>query len=282
MKPHFFAQLFSMMMLLTASLQNVLIQPGQTEPSVVPEEAQPSDVLPSNTSNKASFKFIAPLSQRRLSGNTSPGIGKDDCPPTAVPLTVLMPSLPNGKSFDVWGQTIQERPLIWVYVPYGSEDKRPNNQKNMFDLQLDIREDAPGKSFVKRKLDLPAKAKIVPIPLPPDYKLEVGKNYQIKVRVTCTKATNPQQADFWVQRVTAPTDLGKVATPSRDRVKLLAERGIWLDTLTEVVKVNAAPKLSAEWQRFVQESLGWDLQESTAMGRAEKVKMEKILKEPIN
>lgn len=270
-----------MTLVLTVSLQNVLIHPGQTEPAVLPEEAQPSDVVPSPTPSKASFKFIVPLSQRRLPGNTSPGGSKDDCPPTTVPLTVLMPSLPNGNAFDVWGQTIQERPLIWVYVPYGSEDKRPNDKKNIFDVQLEIREDSSGQSFVQRRVLLPPKAKILPIALPPDYKLEVGKLYQVRIRANCTQA-NPRQVNFWVQRVAAPTGLSQGATASRDRVKLLAERGIWLDTMTEVVKVNAAPTLSAEWQRFVQESLGWDLQENTAMGRAEKAKMEKIVKEPIN
>lgn len=278
MKPHFSVKFFPMALVLTVLLQNTLIYPGQTEPSVLPEEPQTAD----KASSKASLKFIKPLSQRSFPGQTTPGRGKDNCPSVAVPLTVLMPSLPNGRGFDTWGQTLQERPLIWVYVPYGSEDQLPNNRKNQFDLQLEIREDAPGKSFVMRRVALPAKGKIMPIALPPDSKLEVGKNYEVQVRVTCIDTTNPQKAVFWVQRVAGAADLSQSSAPSRDRVKRLAERGIWLDTLTEVVKVNAAPTLSAEWQGFVQESLGWDLQESTPMGREEKVKMEKILKEPIN
>jgi Domain of Unknown Function (DUF928) len=277
MKPHFPVKFFSTALVFTVLLQNTFLYPGHAQPSVLPEEAQTLDSTPS----KGGLKFIAPLSQRPYPGERSPGRGKDNCPVVSVPLTVLMPSLPNGRKFDTWGQTIQERPLVWVYVPYGSEDKLPENRKNTFDLQLEIREDTPGQDFIKHRVPLPAKGKIMPIALPPDSKLEVGKNYHVKVRATCIP-NNPQQANFWIQRVTAPTELNQVPTPSRDRVKLLAERGIWLDTLTEVVKVNAAPKLSAEWQAFVQESLGWDLQESTAMGREEKAKVEKILKEPIN
>ncbi len=273
MKPHFSVKFFSIALVLTVLLQNVMS--AKSEPSVLPEET------PTPSQSNGALKFMHPLSQRPYPGQRSPGRGKDDCPVVAIPLTVLMPSLPNGNAFDTWGQTVQERPLIWVYVPYGSEDKRPNNRKNRFDLQLEIREDAAGQAFVKSEVKLPTKGKIMPIELPQDYKLKIGTNYQVKLRVNCTKK-NPPQASFWVQRVTMPTDISKVSIDSRDRVKLLAERGIWLDTLTEVVKVNAAPKLSAEWQGFVQESLGWDLQESTAIGREEKAKMEKILKEPIN
>jgi Domain of Unknown Function (DUF928) len=277
MKLHFSIKFVSTALVLTVLLQNALLYPVHAEPSVLPDEPQTLDALPS----QGALKFIAPLSQRPYPGQRSPGKGRDICPLAAVPLTVLMPSLPNGRKLDTWGQTHQERPLVWVYVPYGSEDKRPDNRKNKFELQLEIREDAPGRDFVQHRVPLPSQGKIMPIELPPDYKLEVGKNYHVQVRATCT-SMNAQQANFWIQRMTAPTDLSQVPTPSRDRVKRLAEQGIWLDTLTEVVKVNAAPKLSAEWQTFVQESLGWDLQESTAIGREEKAKVEKILKEPIN
>ncbi len=277
MKPQSLVKFSPMLFALTVLLQNTLISPGRTESSVLPEESQSMD----NVTNKGVLKFIAPLSKRPYPGERSPGGSKDNCPDAAVPLTVLMPSLPNGRAFDIWGQTLQERPLIWVYVPYGSEDKRPNDKKNDFGLQLEIREDTKGKPFVERRVPLPAKAKIMSISLPADYQLEVGKNYEVQIRANCIKA-NPQKVSFWVQRVAMPTGLSQAPMPSRDRVKLLAERGIWLDTLTEVVNVNAAPTLSAEWQTFVQESLGWDLQERTKVGREEKAKMEKILKEPIN
>ncbi len=278
MNSHFPIKFFSISLALTMLLQILSLSPGRTEPSIQSEETPTLDAVPS----KKGLKFIAPLPQRPYPGERSPGRGKDSCPSVTVPLTVLMPSIPSGSTFDTWGQTLQERPLIWVYVPYGSEDKRPDKKINNFDLLLEIREDSPGQAMTKVRVPLPKQAKIIPISLPPDYKLEVGKNYQLLVSSTCTSGNpNPQQASFWIQRVTEPTGISKVSS-ARDRLKLLAERGIWLDTLTEVVKVNAAPKLNPEWRSFVQVSLGWDLQESTVRGREEKEKVEKILKEPIN
>jgi Domain of Unknown Function (DUF928) len=274
MNSHFPVKLFSMSLVFTLGLQSVSLYPAKTEPLMEPET--PIETAP----GKKALKFMAPEARRPYPGDRSPGTGKDNCPEVAVPLTVLMPSLPNGRTFDTWGQTTQERPLIWVYVPYGSEDKLPKGQKNRFDLQLEIQEDSPGQTRKKVRVPLPKQAKIMPIALPPDYKLEVGKNYQVFVSSSCTK-NNPQQARFWIQRVAAPSGLGSSSSP-RDRVKLFAEKGIWLDTLTEVVKINAAPKLSEEWRSFVQVSLGWDLQESTDWGREEKKKMERILNEPIN
>jgi hypothetical protein len=254
MNTRFSTKFFSMSLALTVLLQMLSLYPGQAAP------------------RKKALKFVAPLSQRPYPGQRSPGAGKGTCPPAAAPLTILTPRIARGNTFDTWGQTTQERPLIWVYVPYGSQDKLPENRKNQFEVVLEIGEDAPGQTMTKVSIPLPEQAKIMPISLPPDYKLEVGKNYQVLISSTC----NLQQASFWVQRVTSPPEITNVSS-SRDRLNMLAERGIWLDTLTEVVKVNAAPKLSAEWRSFVQASLGWDLQESTPTGQEENQKMEKIL-----
>ncbi len=242
--------------------------------------------------NKTPLKFIMPEAKRPYPGDRSPQAAKDDCAAT-TPLTVLMPSFPNGRALNTWGLTTQERPLIWVYVPFGSEEKVERDgkmvQKYLFDVELRIKEEddspslptvsgkTPNSGLVLVKTPLPRKPQMISMSLPPNYKLEVGKNYRVSV-----SACNSQKANVWVQRVSLPR-VGDVTTlPARDRIKTLAENGIWLDTLTEVVKLNAAPRLSDEWRSFVQESLGWDLQEQTARGRVEKAKVDLILKEPID
>lgn len=285
MKRHSSIHLLSLTVTLTVALQNTFLSPGQTEP-VMGNDGLSTPTSGFSTPSKPGsnlLKFIAPEATRPYPGERSPGTGKDDCPDVKLPLTVLMPSLPNGNTFDTWGQTLQERPVLWVYVPYGSEPQTPGGTRHKFDLELRIKEDSPNQTWKSARIRLPKQGKIMPISLPADYQLDLGKNYEVQLAANCVK-NNPVQARFWLQRVKLPGNkaIDASAPPSRDRIKLLAENGIWLDTLTEVVKFNNAPQFNPEWQTFIQASLGWDLQESTEAGKQEKEKVEKILQESIN
>jgi len=180
------------------------------------------------------------------------------CPGTALPLTALMPTIPGTIIKDnaripinnVWGQTTQERPLLWVYVPYST------SANDKFDLKLMLHNER-GEPLDHTNIPLPRQPGIVPISLPSTVKLEVGKSYQATLFPTCIP-NNPTNLQVWIQRISVPKDSPTLdQKPSEDLAQFYAQNGIWLDTLTEVVKLNSpAAKFSPEWQNFIQDSLG--------------------------
>ena len=243
--------------------------------SLVQSIAQPTIaktvILQSKLQNNLAVKFNYPSAKRPYKGNRSPGAGKGICPQVTLPLTVLMPTIPNkNKGLDTWSQTAIDRPLIWVYVPYAS------TLGHRFDLRLKIVSDDSDAVAVERTVALPKEPRIMPISLPTDVRLEIGKNYTVELRTTCDTVN---KAQFWLQRVNSTLDSPLLG---RDRVQYYADNGLWLDTLTEVMALNSTRTLMPEWGSFIESSLGWDLQEVTVAGEQDKKNIEQILKEPIN
>ena len=246
--------------------------------SLVQSIAQPTVaktiISQSKSQNNLVVKFNHPSAKRPYKGNRSPGAGKSIkgiCPQVTLPLTVLMPTIPNkNKGLDTWSQTAIDRPLIWVYVPYAS------NLGHRFDLRLKIVSDDSDAVAVEQTVALPKQPRIMPISLPTDVRLEVGKNYTVELRTTCDTVN---KAQFWLQHVKPTLDLPLLG---RDRVQYYADNGFWLDTLTEVMALNSSRTLMPEWRSFIESSLGWDLQEVNVDREQDKNKIEQILKEPIN
>lgn len=152
-------------------------------------------------------------------------------------------------------QTLNERPSFWVYVPYSSSEVSTAE----FTLQA-------GESDLYRgSVNLSAKRSgIVEIKLPPTVTpLETGKQYRWYFEISCSSETEENITAFAtltgiVKRVTTPTTLERGLTTAKsdiERIKILAQHGIWYDTLAHLVQLRLQQQSSVSSERLWQNIL---------------------------
>jgi hypothetical protein len=175
-----------------------------------------------------------------------------NCPEVTTPLTALIPTytLQNGKDY-LWGQTVDERPTFWVYVPYSLNASRPGelrlqetkaNGTTVFTTVVSgITTTAPG---------------IVGVRLPANKTLKANQTYLWKFVIRCDP--NNTSADQFVStavtRVQTSPALAKQlknATPNQ-KAAIYAREGLWYDSVTAFASLRQAKpedaKTKNNWQ----------------------------------
>ncbi len=152
-------------------------------------------------------------------GNRGQGGGqRGDChlEPAA---TALVPQTATG---IYWGQTVSDRPTIWLHAPQGLS----HNQL----MEITVRA-VNGKAIAKEQLTPPATpAGVISVPFPAAVTLAENQTYRWEVAFYCDAAMpdQPLIISGQIHRV-AP-----IALPADrlEQVRVLADRGIWFDALT--------------------------------------------------
>lgn len=184
-------------------------------------------------------------------GRARGGAGRGQCPVLAsvgdTPLTALVPTLkPNiynslnkkklPPSYDfVWGQTIEEYPTFWFYIPYQYEELEPEAKFVLLDEEKRI---VTGPIFLtlSNKDNLEQKSKIAKFTLPNEQPLEIGKQYNWYFSIICDarKPSRNPGVTGWIQRVKSPMTI-----PSKQYL-YYAQQGIWYDTVTRLADSRVA------------------------------------------
>ncbi|MCW6035702.1 DUF928 domain-containing protein [Spirulina subsalsa FACHB-351] len=124
-------------------------------------------------------------------------INRPGCPQLTHPLTpIVIHQERPGNRISRFGETTQEHPTIWVYIPYETAmlgrvifDLRDRDQKLLYEFNVPVR-NTPG---------------FIQIPLNKDYPLEIDQSYQWHVSIDMYCAENsPAQFDStsaWIRRV---------------------------------------------------------------------------------
>lgn len=134
--------------------------------------------------------------------------------------------------------TVNERPTVWVYVPYTSTDA----ESGEFSLQDGDVE------LYRTRFRLPEKAGIISVSLPSTVPaLAIGNSYRWYVEVNCNGASNrgnlatPASITGLIQRQSVPVELAKQlekASSPLEKVSAYTKYGIWYETITELAQLR--------------------------------------------
>ncbi len=180
---------------------------------------------PPKPSPKIRWKPPTPPSSLGIPGNRAQGGGTRGCQPYRG-ITALVPKLPQQ---IFWGQTISDRPTVWLNTPQGLVP----------DLLMEITVREQNGQLVAKK-SYTTKSKISPgaisISFPPTALLKIDRTYHWAVAFYCDnneRVDSPFLVQGQIQRIAAPTAL-TTGKSSLENIQILAENGIWYDALTQL------------------------------------------------
>jgi hypothetical protein len=180
---------------------------------------------PAKPSLKIRWKPPTPPSSLGIPGNRAQGGGTRGCQPYRG-ITALVPKLPGQIA---WGQTIADRPTVWLNTPQGLAPDLL--------MEMTVREQngtlvAKQSSTTKRKIASGA----IGIRFPPTTVLKIDRTYHWAVALYCDtndRVDRPLLIQGQIQRITPPPALTTAKSPLESS-QILAENGIWYDALTQL------------------------------------------------
>ena len=198
------------------------------------------------SSNAAMAQFKLPTPPNRgAAGNRRGAASRGDCEAISERLTALVPEYQKtvqGKKLpsQVWGLTAAERPILWFYQPYA--------KASIANIQVILRDEAnPANKVIYRTSLPPAQTPGIQSAVLTNVPLATNKTYHwyLKLTMNCT-APEPIFAEGWIQRV-------KLDAPGS--LAVYAEKGIWYDAITTVVKLRQTkpndPALMQDWTNLL-------------------------------
>ncbi|HIK16790.1 MAG TPA: DUF928 domain-containing protein [Leptolyngbyaceae cyanobacterium M33_DOE_097] len=177
----------------------------------------------------------------RPSGNSSSsgGASRGDCTPNKE-LIALVPVYRSGQSQNVWGLTIAEHPSFGFYVP----------EKLPLTATLTLAEDDK-KLVYSTKMILPGESGIIHVSLPSTApKLALNQAYRWYFKIDCGPYSLPKTVSGWIQRTEISATLKQQLTNASlaERVRILAQNGIWYDALTGAAELRRTNPADRAWQ----------------------------------
>jgi Domain of Unknown Function (DUF928) len=181
--------------------------------------------IPPPPNLKIRWKPPIPPSSLGIPGNRAQGGGTRGCQPYRG-ITALVPKLPQQIA---WGQTIGDRPTVWLNTPQGLTK----------DLQMEIAVREQNGNPIAKQL-FTTKRKILPgaigISFPPTTVLKIDRTYHWAVAFYCDtneRVDSPLLVQGQIQRIAPPAAFSN-AKSSLERIQILAANGIWYDALTQL------------------------------------------------
>jgi Domain of Unknown Function (DUF928) len=173
------------------------------------------------------------------------------CPPTEPDLTALVPFTQESNSvINVWGQTTEEHPTWFFYVPY-TKDLRYAVE---FVLQD---QDSNDNEVYQKAIALPDKPGVIRVSLPTTAPgLALNKQYRWFFTISCDQKKNspPTFVEGVIQRVELNPAVVKElqTTELLKRYAIYAQNGIWYEALTILAQLRQKnPALQTEWQNLL-------------------------------
>ncbi|PSB42083.1 DUF928 domain-containing protein, partial [Chamaesiphon polymorphus] len=175
-----------------------------------------------------------------IPGNRAQGGGTRGC----QPYRGIVALVPTSRQI-AWGQTIVNRPRVWLHVPQGLAKG--------LEIEMAVRS-LNGEPIAKQSFT--TKTKIAPgafgVSFPPATSLEIDRPYRWEVAIYCDRqegVDRPLLVGGQIQRITAPTQLATAKSPL-EIAQILAENGIWYDALGQLgdrLSKTKDRQLAATW-----------------------------------
>ncbi|MHC5597348.1 MAG: DUF928 domain-containing protein [Nostoc sp.] len=185
----------------------------------------------------------------RVRGGAKRGPG---CELTKLDLTALAPFTEKPDSvINVWGQTTEERPSWFFYVPYTKDYP--------YAVEF-VLQDQDSNEIYQKAIALPDKPGVIRVSLPTTAPaLAVDKQYHWFLTINCDKEKNspPTFVDGVIQRVQLnPATVKELQrTEPLKRYAIYAQNGIWYEALTILAQLRQKnpqdAALQAEWRNLL-------------------------------
>jgi hypothetical protein len=240
----------------------VIAQTQQPTTTKQPVQQTKGGTSPQQRTSRPVFVFrktparLSPVSGRRA------GMGsRNICPAVPTALTALVPLREEQKvskqidkpiSGIVEGLTTSERPTFWFYVPY-TQDLTASAE---FILQ-----DSAGNDIFRNAIALPSKPGVIPVSLPSNTSLQIGKTYRWYLKVRCNQqqtASVPIYVEGDIQRVNLDSRVMQqleAAVDPGQKATIYAANGVWFDSLTILAQLRQKnPKdasVAEDWQSLL-------------------------------
>ncbi len=215
-----------------------------TLPTIAQTNPQPNPIKP-KTSSKIRWKPPIPPSSLGIPSNRAQGGGTRGCKPYQG-IAALVPS-PQKVA---WGQTIANRPTVWLNIPQGLAKD--------LSIEIAVREQngkPVAKQLLTNKNQIPAGA--IGVAFPPATVLQLDRTYRWEVAVYCDNAEridSPLVVQGQIQRIATPTQLATAKSPL-EMTQILAENGIWYDAISQLgnrLAKTKEPELTTAWSELLQ------------------------------
>ncbi|MEH1936618.1 MAG: DUF928 domain-containing protein [Nostoc sp.] len=185
----------------------------------------------------------------RVRGGAKRGPG---CELTKLDLTALVPFTQEANSvINVWGQTTEERPSWFFYVPYTKDYP--------YAVEF-VLQDQDSNEIYQKAIALPDKPGVIRVSLPSTAPaLAVDKQYHWFFTINCDKEENspPTFVQGVIQRVELnPATVKELQTTEPlKRYAIYAQNGIWYEALTILAQLRQKnpqdAALQAEWRNLL-------------------------------
>jgi len=188
--------------------------------------------------NPITTKVRFKLPNRGTPGGTIGGATRS----TSKTLTAIVPQKKIGL-------TINKSPLLFVYIP--------KNEANQGKLVIS---DEENKTLYERFLPVQKTEGILMIKVPEKLNLSEGKPYKWEFFLLNENGEQigKEKTFGWVEKVSLNSNLEKINQPNLDRwetVNILAEEGIWQDTLEQLAFLHLADpdntEIKQEWTELL-------------------------------
>lgn len=199
---------------------------------------------PPSKPRKIRWKPPTPPSSLGTAINRGQGGGQRGCEPYQG-ITALVPVATGNIA---WGQTISDRPTVWLNTPQGLG-------KDLL-MEVAVREEN-GKPIAKQLLTTTKEtaAGIISVPFPSSAALQIDRNYRWEIAVYCDtgeRVDSPLVVSGQIQRIAAPTNLTHQSP--LQTAQDLAEKGIWYDAVTQLgngLRGHHDPELATAWSELM-------------------------------
>jgi hypothetical protein len=186
------------------------------------------------------WRFKPP--NRGAPGTNGSGASRPGCPVMAK-LPVILASTTSN-----WGETIDAKPTFWFYQPYEGVSielslRDEEAQKTVFSQQY-----APKKGTGMRMLEYPKTAPELAV-------------YRWQVNFVCDAKTNQSfglNGAIVRRKISNPLKCQLKRAKPEDRVALLAEQGLWYNTVNELITLRRKqpkdPVILENWQNLMKDT----------------------------
>ena len=181
-----------------------------------------------------------------FSGDGRPGkrVGggsRSFCSSTEIPLTAVVPA-------SNVGTTVSDRPNLWFYVPYGSQ------QANTGEFVLQDRQE---NDVYRQTFDLPQTPGLVSLELPQAApSLEVGRPYRWYFKLYCgdSASATANFVEGWITRIPLESDLATAIEGKNTAYQEYGSNSIWFDALDNLAQLRLEqdnPQLQDDWNKLL-------------------------------
>jgi hypothetical protein len=186
----------------------------------VPEITQTPEILIAQARRRLRFRTGVRPSRYRVGGFSRGNCGKQQLTALVPPAQAQEQVAANAASVD---KTTADHPTFFAHLP----------ELPATNAQFTLQTEAPIKQLYSVKFKTTGKPGIIGISLPKSAPaLKVGQKYFWQMSVDCdvNDAADKIVLSSWVERVKPPTI--SATTSADNRLVMLAEQGVWQDTLT--------------------------------------------------